>query len=257
MNKIGLSALLARTVYKPEEEDIIRKLQVNNVDFSNFRLIEKEDLRCMTLEINNQIHIVFRGTNSIKTWLETNFKFQKEEIKGTDMEIHKGFMLASRRFIQELYELVKDTDKRIIFSAHSLGASLSLLIADLLYDLGIRNLEVIAFEPARIGNKEYIRHYSRCNIKRLIIKNNVDIVPMLPFKSMGYADFNETVLYINRNNDILLNPHRFYVTFDRSFTIFLSRKIIEALNDHKMSDIYKIILQNKETIDMLIEHKCI
>ena len=141
MNKIQRSVLLARAIYKTTDDGFKNKLLTNGVEFDVIKIIERNYLKCAILEINNQIHITFRGSANADNWIGTNFEFFLEEIgENTGMKVHGGFQNAVRVFLDDIYEIVKNCGKRIVFGSHSLGASVSLLTADRLYDMGIRNI---------------------------------------------------------------------------------------------------------------------
>lgn len=92
--------------------------------------------------------------------------------------------------IKELRERYKDDDLSIIFTGHSLGASLSILSAFDLVENGITDIPVSAFVfgSPQVGNKEFNERFNKYpNLKVLHIKNKIDVIPHYPGRLMGYV----------------------------------------------------------------------
>lgn len=93
--------------------------------------------------------------------------------------------------IKELRERYKDDDLSIIFTGHSLGASLSILSAFDLVENGITDIPVSAFVfgSPQVGNKEFNERFNKYpNLKVLHIKNKIDVIPHYPGRLLGYVD---------------------------------------------------------------------
>ncbi|XP_031256024.1 phospholipase A1-IIdelta [Pistacia vera] len=94
------------------------------------------------------------------------------------------------RKIKELRERYKDEKLSIIFTGHSLGASLSVLSAFDLVENGITDIPVSAFVFGcpQVGNKafnERMKQYP--NLKVLHVRNKIDLIPHYPGRLLGYV----------------------------------------------------------------------
>ncbi|KDP47123.1 hypothetical protein JCGZ_22119 [Jatropha curcas] len=91
--------------------------------------------------------------------------------------------------ITELREKYKDEDLSIIFTGHSLGASLSILAAFDIVENGITDIPVAAFVfgSPQVGNKAFNERFKKYgNLKVLHIRNKIDVIPHYPGRLMGY-----------------------------------------------------------------------
>ncbi|KAJ6703851.1 PHOSPHOLIPASE A1-IIDELTA [Salix viminalis] len=155
-----------------------------------------------------EIYIVFRGTTRNYEWIDilgAKLKSAKPLLRGATSTLHdqEGTEAAATTtteilnaraqllvHIKALRERYKDDDLSIIFTGHSLGASLSILSAFDLVENGITDIPVAAFVfgSPQVGNKEFNKRFNKYqNLKVLHIKNKIDVIPHYPGRLMGYA----------------------------------------------------------------------
>lgn len=254
MNKIELCATLSRLSYKKSDSKIFKELDRMRVNYSNFVSTEIDDLKFFMIEIDEVEYLVFRGTAHLKTWLNTNFKFKKKNI-GKGMKIHRGFLKAFNKLIP-LVDRERLKDKKVFVTGHSLGGALAQLSANVLHEFNLK-IELIVFESPRFGNKKYIESTERYKIKRTLIKNNIDIVPCVPPKFLGYSEYGDNILYFNRNDKVLHNPIAAIKFLDKAATFSSPGNWIQVAEDHGCAYLLELIYKNRDNIDTLIEHKCI
>uniref|UniRef100_A0A2P2PIA2 Phospholipase A1 n=1 Tax=Rhizophora mucronata TaxID=61149 RepID=A0A2P2PIA2_RHIMU len=92
--------------------------------------------------------------------------------------------------INELRKRYQGENLSIIFTGHSLGASLSILAAFDLVENGVTDIPVAAFVfgSPQVGNKAFNERFkSYPNLKVLHIKNKIDVIPHYPGKLLGYV----------------------------------------------------------------------
>ncbi|KAF8411062.1 hypothetical protein HHK36_003601 [Tetracentron sinense] len=92
--------------------------------------------------------------------------------------------------IKELVERYKDEDLSLIFTGHSLGASLAILSAFDLVENGLPEIPVSAFVFGcpRVGNKAFNdKLKSFKNLQVLHVKNTIDLIPHYPSRLLGYV----------------------------------------------------------------------
>ncbi|XP_022751958.1 phospholipase A1-IIdelta-like [Durio zibethinus] len=92
--------------------------------------------------------------------------------------------------IKELKERYKDENLSIVFTGHSLGASLSVISAFDVVENGFDNIPVAAFVFGcpQVGNKAFDERMKRYpNLTVLHIKNTIDLIPHYPSRLLGYV----------------------------------------------------------------------
>ncbi|GAB4859665.1 hypothetical protein Ancab_011146 [Ancistrocladus abbreviatus] len=93
--------------------------------------------------------------------------------------------------LKELIERYRDEELNIIFTGHSLGASLSVLSAfDVVENLTTEiPVTVFVFGCPKVGNKLFNERFkSHPNLKVLHIRNVIDLIPHYPSHLMGYVN---------------------------------------------------------------------
>ncbi|XP_021743019.1 phospholipase A1-IIdelta-like [Chenopodium quinoa] len=92
--------------------------------------------------------------------------------------------------IKQLVEQYKDEDLSIIFTGHSLGATLSVLSAFDIAENVTREIPVsaIIFGCPKVGNKRFKERVdAHPNLKTLHVRNVIDTIPLYPARLMGYV----------------------------------------------------------------------
>lgn len=165
------------------------------------------------LHSKHTIYVVFRGSNSIRNWIE-DFEFTKVEylsFPDCDCAVHRGFYQTALNIKDDVFAAIQYLQKKhehytIIITGHSYGASIAQFIAMELLTNGIVST-VYNFGQPRVGNLEYaIFVNSKINVWRIV--HNRDIVPHIPFSNgLGYSHscrevFEDEYGYINICSDV-------------------------------------------------------
>ncbi|KAJ0051951.1 hypothetical protein Pint_02425 [Pistacia integerrima] len=160
-----------------------------------------------------EIYVAWRGTTRNYEWVNQSVKVGDNSSSDSDDDekvpkVMLGWLtiytsddpkskftkLSARvqltRKIKELRERYKDEKLSIIFTGHSLGASLSVLSAFDLVENGITDIPVSAFVFGcpQVGNKafnERMKQYP--NLKVLHVRNKIDLIPHYPGRLLGYV----------------------------------------------------------------------
>ncbi|CAI9089196.1 OLC1v1023717C1 [Oldenlandia corymbosa var. corymbosa] len=109
-----------------------------------------------------------------------------------------------------LIEQYKNEKLSIVFTGHSLGATLSILSAFDLVENGVTEIPVtaIVFGSPQVGNKEFGNRVSEFpNLKILHVKNKIDLIPLYPSGLFGYVNTG-TVLEIDSRKSPYLKDSR-------------------------------------------------
>ncbi|OMP04011.1 Lipase, class 3 [Corchorus olitorius] len=144
------------------------------------------------------IVIALRGTSTCLEWAE-NFRAQLVSIPESDdptQKVECGFLSLHKTpgaHVPSLAESVVEEVKRLIekykgenlsitITGHSLGAALSLLVADEISSCApqVPPVAVFSFGGPRVGNKGFVDRLNEKNVKVLRIVNNQDLITRVP-----------------------------------------------------------------------------
>ncbi|GAA5795377.1 lipase prepro protein [Helicostylum pulchrum] len=141
------------------------------------------------------IHLVFRGTNSIRQSIVDLIFIQKDYPPVPGAKIHSGFYDSYKENLDQYFSLVQEQltehpDYNIVISGHSLGGAQALLAGLNLYQRDERvtpdNLKIYTVGGPRVGNPEFAHYVSSTNIPFFRSVGRRDIVPHLPPQILGY-----------------------------------------------------------------------
>ncbi|KAL4281798.1 hypothetical protein GQ457_03G021940 [Hibiscus cannabinus] len=157
-----------------------------------------DDMREIQRMGRRDIVIALRGTATCLEWAE-NFRAQlvqlpesndsNEKVECGFLSLHKtrGTHVSSLaesvvEEVQRLLEMYKGETLSITITGHSLGAALSLLVADEISSCSphMPPVAVFSFGGPRVGNKGFVRRLNRNNIKVLRIVNDQDLITKVP-----------------------------------------------------------------------------
>ena len=143
------------------------------------------------LDYTKTIHIVFRGSSSIRNWID-DFEIKKINYKTfpqCNCEIHDGFYSAvlhlKDQTINTVKNLINNYNYNVICNGHSLGASLTQIMCMELEDVGIKT-SVYNYGQPRVGDENYAQ-FSNSIIKDYYrFTHYKDSVPHVPPNEIGY-----------------------------------------------------------------------
>ncbi|KAK8587375.1 hypothetical protein V6N13_086362 [Hibiscus sabdariffa] len=144
------------------------------------------------------IVIALRGTATCLEWSE-NFRAQLAQISESDdptQRVECGFLSLHKtrgahvpslaesvvHEVKRLMEMYKGENLSITITGHSLGAALSLLVADEISSCApdVPPVAVFSFGGPRVGNKGFVDRLNKKNVKVLRIVNNQDLITKVP-----------------------------------------------------------------------------
>ncbi|MBA0689588.1 hypothetical protein Goari_007311 [Gossypium aridum] len=144
------------------------------------------------------IVIALRGTATCMEWAE-NLRAQLVRIPESDNPTQKvecGFLSLHKtpgahvpslaesvvEEVKRLMETYKGESLSITITGHSLGAALSLLVADEISSCAphVPPIAVFSFGGPRVGNKGFVNRLNEKNVKVLRIVNNQDLITRVP-----------------------------------------------------------------------------
>ncbi|GMJ04849.1 phospholipase A I beta 2, DAD1-Like Lipase 1 [Hibiscus trionum] len=162
-----------------------------------------DDMREIQRMGRRDIVIALRGTATCLEWAE-NFRAQLVQVpepNGSNEKVECGFLSLHKtrgahvpslaesvvEEIQRLTEMYKGETLSITITGHSLGAALSLLVADEISSCTphMPPVAVFSFGGPRVGNKGFVRRLNEKNIKVLRIVNDQDLITKVPGAFIG------------------------------------------------------------------------
>lgn len=181
-------------IYKPTDVQNISYLNAT-IDFYGFKTTNKAGL---IYEFEDKIHIVFRGT-SIRGDELIDADIRYYTYPGTNIKVHKGFYKYYLSMKDQIANIIKNKNKQIYITGHSLGASVALITA---YDLKDLNPIVTLFGCPKTGNKDFVDSFTSIKTLKNIV-NYFDIVPEAPEKlNKMYAVENIYIFGIEQDSDV-------------------------------------------------------
>lgn len=205
-----------------------------NICFFNACETTSIDAQIYSIQYSDKIIFSVRGTSSKKDFLSDLYVFKKKfsdvnvstqkNIK--NMKVHSGFLeqYNSLKFftISNIFKIIwnqshnktEDQSIKIIFTSHSLGAAVSILLSTLLKSHFGSKIYIInyLFGCPKVGNKIFVDYYNNIIDETYRYVNQNDIIPRIP--KINYKT--------TKNRIILGDPKN--VNF---FTRFLG-----SINDH-------------------------
>lgn len=188
IEQANISALLSAIAYCGKKEYVnhafhgpLAGFLVNDVIYD-----PKSDLQGFigTLPSTQDIYIVFRGSSSVRNWIE-DLDIQMTDyytFQYCNCKIHTGFYGSMLRVFPQIYETIMNIrleHRQIIVTGHSYGAAIAQLTAMQLSAFHIPST-VYNFGQPRIGDTFYARlvNLQIKNMWRIV--HDRDIVPHLP-----------------------------------------------------------------------------
>lgn len=169
----------------------------NNVELADFIFnywvtIPDIKVHYLLTENNNELYIVFRGSDSIQDWI-FNFMFLSRKVfpygnRTTKIRLHSGFYFRYYYFIRSTIHCRINTRKysKVYVIGHSLGGAMAQLCAvDIDYNFDVP-IECITLGSPKVGNKAFVESYNNRVPDTINYVNDSDIVPMLPPTIFGF-----------------------------------------------------------------------
>lgn len=138
------------------------------------------ELHGFVADLANATLLVFRGTDSIATWLADSRIVQIED-SAYPGKVHRGFAEALSVIWPQLKERLPPSSagRPVWVTGHSLGGALATLAAVRLMNDGYRVRATYTFGSPRVGNFDFYNGYKPVNYR--FVHNN-DLVPHVPLE---------------------------------------------------------------------------
>lgn len=138
------------------------------------------------------IHVVFRGTDSVKNWIDDLKVLKTNYTTFPDCfcEVHKGFYMSALSVADQTAKTVaklmgENPAYSVITTGHSYGAGVTQFMSMELLARGIPN-QVYNYGQPRTGDQEFATFYNKYMHDYWRFTHNADIVPHVPPIKMNY-----------------------------------------------------------------------
>ena len=230
---------LSRLAYL-EEETIKKELEGVGTEFISFIENKKTDTQCYIARDNEDLFIVFRGTESIKdAFIDVSIIMKRYPQHGRSLlffkpKVHSGFLKAYLSVKEEIFnkvqELIIERNVRQIYvTGHSLGGALAVLTAlDLVEELKPKSVYMMNFGGPKVGNRWYVRRYNKKVKQSFRVVNDEDVVPNLPPGSYKHV---KHLVFINNHGEVKIDPkisEQFLESIDNALALLTGK----AIKDH-------------------------
>ena len=249
-------ARLALAVYtkkkdmeKPDEDEILQDLKKEDSGFKSIIGFDKNSAQAMTVEHEEYLTIVFRGTDEWEDWLDNINAIPTERLFGS---FHRGFYQSVMDLWARIEKSVKNLramEKRPVwFTGHSLGGAMA-AIAAAIYVYEDRPFSgVYTFGQPRCMNRDAARIFNMEAKGRFFrFQNNNDLVTRIPARAMGYSHVG-TCIYISQERELCGSPgfwFKFLDAVDGAVDAF-GEKGIDGIEDHDMQKYLAAIKEWKD-----------
>jgi predicted lipase len=131
------------------------------------------------------IYVAFRGSESIKNWVDNLDAILTSYPLCNKCEVHKGFYSAEQDSLTNVLSVVKDLKSKypsysVLVTGHSLGAALATLTILDMQKAGISPLRLFNFGSPRIGNDEFAEYASGILSDHSRVTHHKDMVVHTP-----------------------------------------------------------------------------
>ncbi len=234
-----LFAELSKIAYSPEARtrELAKQLNFNEVVF-----YEKDGSQAYSF-INAHDHVIAcRGTephewNDVKADLNA-----ATAVAETVGRVHRGFKKEVDDLWPVLEDALRNNQKTLWFTGHSLGGAMATICAGrcLLAHIQSTPEQIHTFGSPRVGNKRYINH-TKVNYLRWV--NNNDIVTQVPPVWAGYRHTG-TLMYLNAQGKLAdLSPVQQKRDRWSGFINGLKLGKIDHFHDHLIDQYVEFIYQ--------------
>lgn len=213
MGMAELCARLCALSYKDnvsEIQDEVMDCDFDHVSFYGYD-VPHHDTESFLVWNDDLAILVFRGIESDEPKdILADLKFRRKDAKVG--RVHRGFQGALDAVYTPIYnDLLKLVETRhLIITGHSLGAALACLAAGRFERHAVNKCAVYTFGSPRVGGKLWSTKFDMV-VPHYRIVNCTDIVPRVPFFSMGFRHTGK-LQYINAAGD-LIQECDFWVAF--------------------------------------------
>jgi triacylglycerol lipase len=220
--------------------------------YKKFKFISVNETQCFVVATENNISIVFRGSQTAEDWsVDFDIELHNTQLWDEIVGVHQGFLTESLNVFPTLVQVLSKfnmANKPVYVMGHSLGAALAGVSTILLESAGIHTAATYCFGMPRIGDNSFSRIYDTHvgdHVFRIVNQN--DVVTRVPFRSLGYAHVGQLV-YIEDDYTLNHRPGVWHMVLQRfnlgDEGIFALLK--DGVDDHDIKHYVEAMFKNTE-----------
>ncbi len=220
---------------------------IYKTDTNKINKYDIDKVRVYTVENEDYISIVFRGTSS-KHNATTDLKIlPREFLDIKDTEVHGGFYNVAVK-TKNILDSLLDKNKPIYITGHSLGGAISILLGSLLNTEGY-DVSVYTFGSPPVGNKMFIdhieglkhyRYFHRFDIVSRLDKRVIKLIQNKLKKSNRNQNNNQSI-FLSSIKHLLINLNYNYV-HDNYKKIMVKGKVKNKKEIQKLPLLFRFAL---------------
>jgi triacylglycerol lipase len=188
--------------------------------------------------------IVCRGTEP-NQWNDIKADANAWTVVSEVGRVHSGFHTEVNELWPLLEQQIRENQRPMWFSGHSLGGAMAAVCAVRckISPIPSNPQAIFSFGAPRVGDKSYT---SFLKVKHYRWVNNNDIVPRVPPRWLGYRHMGQEI-YINRHGRIS-NLRSWFRVRDRFWGLLASLRLwkLDYFSDHSMVDYIKHVRSHYE-----------
>ncbi len=188
--------------------------------------------------------IVCRGTEP-NQWNDIEADANAWTVVSEVGRVHSGFHTEVNELWPLLEQQIKEDQRPMWFSGHSLGGAMAAVCAVRckISPIPSNPQAIFSYGAPRVGDRSYT---SFLKVKHYRWVNNNDIVPRVPPRWLGYRHMGQEI-YINRNGKIS-NLRSWFRVRDRFYGLLASLRLwkLDYFSDHSMVDYIKHVRSHYE-----------
>jgi triacylglycerol lipase len=215
--------------------------QAEELGFTAFEYYNNGGAQAYRFENDTDVVFACRGTEP-GNWNDMIADARLFKVRSdTQGGVHKGFKVEVDDIWDPVYEdlqSLKDSEKSIWFTGHSLGGAMSTIIASRAWadDTLAEPIELHTFGSPRPGNRRF--RDSIADEKHYRWRHNNDIVTKVPPAFLGYRHTGQEH-YLNGKGDLVINGGFWYKFKDQIKGLFANR--FDSIADHAIATYAKHI----------------
>jgi triacylglycerol lipase len=168
--------------------------------------------------------LAFKGTvPSESQTVKTDLDFKM--VRARYGEFHQGFIDTYHKMAPAIEKALAQLDVPIYVTGHSLGGALSLVATTFIKDQD-HLAACYTYGCPKVGNSQFANHLFKVPVYRCV--HHADIVPAVPFYTMGFRDYGD-MRYLTNDNKVCEGSQAF---FRRGLAMCWPFNWLDCIQDH-------------------------
>ncbi len=207
----------------------VNQVARENFKFDHVYIFDREQIEALLLADREKIIVAFRGTDSLKNWMDN---LDIDLVGGPFGRVHEGFSRGLSWVWREVQGVIQDLQVRqriseanfqsicenavrppsLWITGHSLGGALATLATAKLREKDRPVSGLYTFGSPRVGDREFERNFNTNLLSKTYrFVNRNDLVTRIPLRSLFYSHVGQLVYFDYQ--DVAHNDPSFWYRF--------------------------------------------